>query len=134
MGPVWDFDIAAGNANYRGGEQVNDWYIRTSLWFARLFQCPDFEREFADRWNYLMANGTFDRFFHTIDDTAAMLARSAEMNFQRWTILGRHVWPNAAGYRYRTTYQSEVDYLTDWLTRRMTWMDNEINGRRHRNR
>jgi len=129
MGPVWDFDIAAGNANYRGGERTDDWYIRTSLWFTRLFQCPAFYQEFANRWNYLMANGYFVRFFQRIDNAAMILARSAEMNFQRWPILGRWVWPNAAGYQHRTTYQCEINYLHDWFTARMTWMDNEINGR-----
>ena len=129
MGPVWDFDIAAGNANYRGGYRVNDWYIRTSTWFRRLFECEGFYQEFADRWNYLMANGYFDRFFQRIDYTEAKLARSAEMNFQRWNILGRWVWPNVAGYQYRTTYQCEVEQLRDWLTRRVEWMDNEINYR-----
>ena len=128
MGPVWDFDIAAGNANYRGGYRTDDWYIRTGIWFARLFQCEAFEQEFADRWNYLMANGYFDRFFQRIDDTEAKLARSAEMNFERWPILGRWVWPNVAGYRDRTTYQCEVNQLREWLTARIEWMDYEING------
>ena len=74
-----------------------------------------------------MSNGYFDRFFRRIDETAAMLERSAAMNFQRWRILGTYVWPNAGNVWERTTYQSEIDYLKDWLTRRMEWMDKEIN-------
>jgi hypothetical protein len=69
-----------------------------------------------DRWNYVMDNGYFERFFQRIDDTALLLARSAEMNFTRWPILGRWVWPNAGDYSRRTTYQHEIDYLKEWLT------------------
>ena len=127
MGPVWDFDIAAGNAYYAGGDNPEGWYVRTAPWFRRLFEDESFEQEFKDRWNYLMANGYFDRFFQRIDDTAAKLERSAEMNFQRWQILGRWVWPNVAGYQNRTTYQCEVNQLKDWMTRRLEWMDREIN-------
>jgi hypothetical protein len=129
---VWDFDLAAGNANYRSGDDPAGWYIRTSTWHSRLFECEAFEQQFKDRWNYLYTNGYFDRALQRIDDTAEVLARSAEMNFERWPVLGRWVWPNAAGYRNRTTYQSEVDYLKEWLTARKEWINNEVNGRSRR--
>jgi hypothetical protein len=127
MGPIWDFDLAGGNANYRTGDDPEGWYIRTSIWHSRLFEDPAFGQEFKDRWNYLMDNGYFERALQRIDDTADMIRQSAEMNFARWPILGHWVWPNAAGYRERYTYQSEVDYLRDWLTHRLHWMDREIN-------
>jgi len=127
MGPIWDMDLGAGNADYRSGEDPKGWYVRTGTWFVRLFEDEVFEQEFKDRWNYLKDNGYFDAFFQRLDDTAKMLEKSAEMNFGKWPILGRYVWPNAGNVSQRTTYQSEIDYLKDWLTRRFEWMDKEIN-------
>lgn len=51
------------------------------------------------------------------------LCVSAEINFKKWDILGRYVWPNPNGYDVRTSYQSEVDYLVAWLGNRIAWMD-----------
>ena len=50
------------------------------------------------------------------------------MNFTRWNKVGSYVWPNPKGYAERTTYQSEVDYMIDWLKTRYEWMDAAING------
>ena len=127
MGPVWDFDLGAGNADYRSCDDPEGWYIRTSIWYMRLFEDEAFEREFKDRWNYLKNNGYFEVFFQRIDDTAAILAKSAEMNFARWPILGEYVWPNAGDVWSRRTYQSEIDYLKEWLYLRIEWIDKEIN-------
>ena len=127
MGPVWDFDLGAGNADYNGCDNPERWYVRNSAWFTRLFQDEAFAREFRDRWNYVNNSGYFERFFKRIDDTADIIARSAELNFRRWDILGRYVWPNAGDVSQRTTYQSEIDYLKDWLRQRIEWMDREIN-------
>ena len=127
MGPVWDFDLGAGNADYRSGDDPEGWYIRTSIWFARLFEDEAFAQEFKDRWNYLKENGYFDAFFKRIDDTAKMLEKSADMNFRTWDILGQYVWPNGNDWWNRTTYQDEVDYLKEWLTLRYKWIDRQIN-------
>ena len=127
MGPVWDFDLGAGNADYRSCDDPEGWYVRTSIWHSRLFEDEAFEREFIERWNYLKDNGYFEVFFRRIDETAEKIKKSAEMNFLIWPVLGTYVWPNANEPWERTTYQSEIDYLKDWLTRRFEWIDNEIN-------
>ena len=45
---------------------------------------------------------------------------SQQRNFQRWPVLGQYVWPNSF---VGPTFQSEVDWLKDWVTRRLSWMD-----------
>ena len=127
MGPVWDFDLGAGNADYRSCDDPKGWYVRTGLWLVRLFEDEWFEQQFKDRWNYLKENGYFDNLFKRIDETAKYLEKSAEMNFEKWPTLGIYTWPNANNWWDRTTYQSEVDYLKEWLKARFNWMDYEIN-------
>jgi len=126
MGPVWDFDLGAGNADYAGCDDPKGWYVRNSAWFTRLFEDEAFAKEFKDRWNYLKAN-CFDKTFKRIGDTAQLLHKSQAMNFDKWQILGVYVWPNAGDVRSRNTYESEIEYLKEWLTARIEWMDKEIN-------
>jgi hypothetical protein len=125
MGPVWDFESSAGNhINYASPE---GWHVRNGPWFARLFEDPEFERQFINRWNEVK-RVHLDNMLARIDRTARMLERPQQMNFTRWPILGVGIWPNAAGAGSRNTYQSEVDYFKNWLTARIEWIDGEINN------
>jgi hypothetical protein len=92
-----------------------------------MFEDEAFAREFKDRWNYIKNNNYFDAFFQRIDNTAELIGKSQKMNFEKWDILGVYVWPNAGNVWERTTYQSEIDYLKEWLSLRIEWMDREIN-------
>ena len=126
MGPVWDFNLGAGNANYSGCDDPEGWHVRTADWISRMFEDEAFAKEFKDRWNYVK-NNYFSALFKRIDDTAQLIERSQQMNFAKWPILGVYVWPNAGNVTSRNTYKSEVEYLKDWLTQRIAWMDEEIN-------
>ncbi|MCR6640410.1 MAG: CotH kinase family protein [Sporocytophaga sp.] len=42
VGPLWDFDISAGNINYNGCDYPIGWWIRDSKWIDRLFEDPAF--------------------------------------------------------------------------------------------
>ena len=127
MGPVWDFDIAAGNIDYGGCDDPKGWHVRYSAWFSRLFEDEEFEEEFVLRWNYVKEK-YLPQMFLKIDETASLLAQAQAQNFDKWPILGKYVWPNARGFERRDTYESEVEYLKQWLSDRIEWMDGEING------
>lgn len=58
----------------------------------------------------------------------ATLKSAADFNFRKWKVLGDYVWPNASGYEDRKTYQSEIDYLIDWLNARYAFLDSALNG------
>ncbi|RYF96870.1 MAG: hypothetical protein EON94_15730, partial [Caulobacteraceae bacterium] len=60
FGPVWDFDLALGNAGYNGVDRTSGWHIRNEPWFARLFADPAFEQQVKARWKALKAEGRFD--------------------------------------------------------------------------
>ncbi len=49
-------------------------------------------------------------------------------HFDRWPILGVYVWPNASNYASRTTFQSEVQWMKDWFTNRLNWIDSQSVG------
>ena len=62
----------------------------------------------------------------TIQSNADNISEAAKLNFIKWNILGTYVWPNPDGYEQRTTYQSEIDLLIDFLTKRFYFLDAEF--------
>lgn len=124
MGPLWDFDIAAGNINYHGNEYPEGWWIRPiNRWYAHLFRDKRFEDAVKSRWETIRPTVLAD-IMEQIDATAfGTLAKAQQHNFERWPILNEWVWPNAV---VLGTYEAEVEYLKTWLADRIAWMDAEI--------
>jgi hypothetical protein len=127
MGPVWDFDIGAGNVNYNGNNNPTGWWLRSNplpytQWTERLFDDPAFAAAVAARWKQVKAT-QFDTLSAYIDQNAAALNQSEKNNFQRWPILSTYVYPNA---EVAGSYQGEVNYLKSWLTQRIAWMDSQL--------
>jgi hypothetical protein len=135
MGPLWDYNWALGNVNYAEGGDVPGYIVEgwnrsfTGLpswpsWPFRLEQDPDYWQMLTERWfelrEDLLTTENVDR---RIDEMAAYLEESAARNFNKWKILGILTSISPPGFRDRTTYQSEIDFLKDWLARRMAWMD-----------
>ena len=145
--PVWDYNLALGNADYLQGEFPNGWYY-TQLsnnaypWYGRLFLDPEFNLHYWDRW-FELREGIFDTeaMMARIDNYVSLLSTPARRNFQKWRILGNHLWPNAqswtppaplpgsdrnlAGARNRRAYRDETDWMKGWLTARLAWIDDQ---------
>lgn len=133
---VWDFDIALGNCNYFNTtwpgvtNTYEGWFIRDYIgkgrsdgWYGRLFKDPAFVDKLQRRWNELMPQ--LQAIPSYIDGQAALLGSAVTRNFLTWDILGRAVWPNVAVFG---SYQGELDYLKDFYTSRLEWLDREINA------
>lgn len=125
MGPVWDFDIGFGNDGETQCYDYKGWYISSNIWFEQLSKDPNFVQRVKDRWNAVYSKVVESA--DVIYVKAEYLAKSADMNFKRWTILGAYVWPNPDGYLLRRTYMSEVDWLYNWYVNRINWINTEIN-------
>lgn len=120
FGPLWDFDISAGNINYNYGPSAEGWMIRDGIWHSLLFANTDFGERVFEKWCSLKRDGTIDGLANEVDAIVSRIDRSAiDDNFERWDILGTPVWPN---HFVGETYEEEVDYLKDWVTRRADWM------------
>jgi spore coat protein CotH len=123
IGPVWDFDLAVGNANYNGNNDPRGWWVKQSVWINRLFDDPAFVKKVKDRWNLL--KGTQVNSLYTfINETGVYLKYSQKENFNKWDVLYNYTWPNPVALG---SYESEVQHMKDWLSQRITWMDTEIN-------
>jgi len=123
MGPLWDFDIAAGNVDYNDNDNPSGWWIRKSAWMTSLFKDPAFRQAAEAFWNSKRED-MLTHLFSRIDERATYLHRSEEQNFKKWPILDTYVWPNAV---VTGSYANEVSYLKKWLAARIHWIDAQIN-------
>ena len=139
MGPIWDFNLAFGNADYCGGGNTNVWAYKFNercsgdfwlipFWWDKLLQDPAFVAELKARWNVLRG-GAFSETsilakISSYKDTLEK-AGAIDTNFDIWEILGVYLWPNNF---VGNSFLEENNYLTNWAMDRLTWMDNEINS------
>lgn len=122
MGPLWDFDVAAGNATVNTGEDPTSFYVRESKWFKRLFEDSVFKAAADARWHTLKDELLAD-LPAWIDAQAAKLNQSQRYNFYKWDILDEPIWPSTLVFN---TYEGEVNYLKTWLSQRIAWIDSQI--------
>ncbi|WP_276091126.1 CotH kinase family protein [Pedobacter sp. JY14-1] len=122
LGPIWDFDIALGNVNYNGNNDPQGWWIATSGWMFRLFEDPAFRKRVKARWTVLKTTQV-NTIFDFINQQAAYLKLSQRQNFNKWDVLYNYTWPNAV---VLGSYDNEVQYMKEWLAKRIAWMDDEF--------
>jgi hypothetical protein len=137
MGPIWDYNLAFGNANYCNGDAIDKWMFKFNdycqgdlwmvpFWWQRLMEDDFFKEKIVDRWFNLRENTlSNDSIFQLIEELVEKLksSGSVDRNFQRWPILGKWIWPNAF---VGSNYDEEIDYLSTWLLNRLSWIDSNI--------
>ena len=135
MGPIWDFNIAMGNANYCMGSSPEGWVFNynevcpndawlVGYWWERFRSDRAFVDAVSERWQALRQT-TFSiaNIHQMIDNYASELNEAQSRNYDRWPILGQPVWPNDF---IGATYQDEITFLKDWFENRINWMDENI--------
>lgn len=130
-GPVWDYNLSLGNANYLSGENASGWYYslispQQYPYYSRLFRDPEFVIQYWDRY-FELREGILSEasMLNRIDSYTDEIEEGARRNFSKWRVLGTHLWPNASGSSSRRTHQSEVDWMKNWLRNRLRWIDQQ---------
>lgn len=139
MGPIWDFNLAFGNADYCSGGDTNVWSYKFNercpddfwsvpFWWDRLLQDPAFVSRLKERWNELRGGVLSDtailgKVAANVD--ALKESGSISSNFGTWPVFGSYVWPNNF---IGNSYDEEIGYLTEWIKARNLWLDTQINA------
>lgn len=137
MGPIWDFNLAFGNADYCSGGATNVWayqfnercpgdFWAVPFWWERLLEDPAFVTRVQERWNTLRGGtlsdasilGKVDAYVKTLNDVGAV-----KSNFDTWPIFGTYVWPNNF---VGNSHNDEIGYLKQWISNRTIWLDDAI--------
>lgn len=124
FGPIWDFDLAMGNAGYDEANNPVGWHIRQKPWFDRLFQDPAFKAKVKARWNTLKDEGKLDYIVQYAQARATWLDTQQKRNYQLWSINDFAVW---IYHPPLGSYNLEVQALINWQKARITWLDTEFN-------
>jgi hypothetical protein len=140
-GPVWDFNLGFGNADYYDGWFTNGWQLEyltdyqnipsgepflTPNWWKKLFDDTTFRNKVYARWQNVKTEViNTQKIFSYIDSLTVLLDESQTRNFEKWPVLGVWVWPN---YYVGQTYAQEIVYLKSWITNRLNWMNANMIG------
>lgn len=136
MGPIWDFNLGFGNADYCTSGNPEGFVIEFNnlcdgdfwlipFWWKRLLQDGAFRGKVATRWTELRAAKFHEAVIHSyIDSVASVLNKeSQQRNFKAWNVLNTYVWPN---YFIGSSFQAEVDWLKGWVSQRLEWLDQNM--------
>jgi len=133
MGPVWDYDLAFGNADYYEAYNTSGWNYTvlsdgwgTPFWWSRMLTDPYFTNLLYCRWHeFRQGVLSDDSMLARIDTAISMLGPSTDRNFIQWPIHGVYIWPNPY---VGNTYAQDITYMKNWITDRAAWMDSHIPG------
>ncbi len=129
MGPVWDFNLAFGNAYYREGYLTEGLQVSINSspwWWERLMQDTTFMADIKKRWQSIRTNQFKNETFYAMIDSLSLLLDEAQhRNFEKWDILGNYIWPN---YYVGESYEDEISFLKDWIFKRLQWLDYTLSG------
>jgi|WetSurSiteA1Bulk_404760.scaffolds.fasta_scaffold00381_12 hypothetical protein len=133
MGPIWDYDLAFGNADYLEAFNTYGWNYTvpadgwgTPFWWSKLIADPYFANRLNCRWKSLrqgiLSNESLTGY---IDAYALEIGEAADRNFVQWPIHGTYVWPNVF---VGNTYAEDINFMKTWILGRFVWMDSHIPG------
>jgi len=135
-GPIWDFNLGYGNANYYNGWSFYGFQYSTNLappngmpdawqtpfWWNKLLLDQSYVKNLKKRWVTLRKKELSDqRVTFVIDSLTKVISEAKDRNYQRWNnVIGRYIWPN---YYVGYSYDSEVNWMKDWIATRLSYLD-----------
>lgn len=130
-GPIWDFNLTYGNANYFDGWQTNGFVYEQNLakdnnqvpfWWKKLMNDKAYVQKLKKRWSEIRKNEFSDQRINFVTDSLVTLLSEAQgRNYQRWTgVIGKYIWPN---YYIGQSYEAEVNRMKGWITQRLAYLD-----------
>lgn len=138
-GPCWDYDTSFGDygkATAEGKDLLNPEGLHqttvngSDYWWPQLYRKDDFKqgvyaawaKEYAPACRILLGLEKDETGqLLSIDEYAALIEDSAQMNFVRWPM--KQSSDNIA--KCGKTFSANIKYLKDFLQKRYTWLDNE---------
>jgi len=135
MSPLWDFNLAFGNGDFFEANNPEGWVVEgigdgdagggeCVFWWNRLLQDPYFVDKLKTRWSELRGSSfSNSSIMNVIDSCANVLSEAQQRNFEKFDILDSDVWPNSY---IGGTYDNEINYMKQWITDRLAWMDENI--------
>ncbi|MBR4181057.1 MAG: CotH kinase family protein [Candidatus Methanomethylophilaceae archaeon] len=130
-GPIWDFDLCAGNYNTRSSNDPDRLYAAwKSVWYSSLLEYDEFRalvsETVAEKEDYIrlaIGNGL---------EYASRHGGEFVRNFEKWDVLDKHVDMNPFMLMALGTWQEHVDFIASWLDRSLDTLVREYRRSRRR--
>jgi len=130
-GPIWDFDLAAGNAGHQPmGPGPEGLYVAVfNYWYRYLMNRPEFFDAVQTRWNEIRENEVAQT-IERVRYVATSYQDEFERNFERHPdVFGRAQMPSPPELLEIDYFMGHVEHLLNWLETRANWLDDFLNGR-----
>jgi hypothetical protein len=150
-GPIWDFNIAIGNANYGSGNTPAGWLYDVANgvgqdWYPRLHQDPNYRMRHWDRyWELRRGILATDTILGEINSNASLLLNGSTTpvtnsmaakppleenavmrHYRKYPRLGQYDWPNPDGYANRIYYNSNGNATTGEVDYMKNWLQTRL--------
>lgn len=130
-GPLWDFDIAAGNINYNMGNadtcpyDAELWAANNFSWYDRLLKREEFVELVKQR--LAGSKETLLEVISCADPASAssplsLCPKAIQRNFVKWSINGAHIWPSPKEVNDIGSTEGHYAYLYQWLMGRYEYV------------
>jgi hypothetical protein len=132
-GPIWDFNLTYGNADYYSGWMTTGFQYQAYLgndgkqnpfWWSKLMKDAEYVKKLKRRWTLLRQKELSNqRITVVIDSLVHLITEARERNYQKWqNVIGVDIWPN---YYVGSTYSAEISWLKNWISLRTSWLDQQ---------
>lgn len=128
-GPVWDYNFSLGLPTLGEGYKTdgfiyNNTFDLTPYWWTVLMENNHFssglKKRYAELRQTVLHRDTLYREWQTLQE---MVEPALDRNFTKWSAFGKaDFWPN---HNTAYNYQESCDYLNNWLTSRIAWLDEQ---------
>jgi hypothetical protein len=129
IGPIWDYNFSLGLTDYREGFNPEGYVYNSTkyipFWWKKLLQDEQFKLALEKRYSQLRQTILSTKNVNIkIDALVAQLGNSTATNFEKWPVLNsKDFWPN---YFLGKTHAEEVDYLKNWIRKRVEFLDQDL--------
>ena len=124
FGPLWDFDLAFGNASRERNQNPEDWYIRAYRLNRYIMNNSLVDSAASAYWR--MHRDAFYELIDSIPVYRSIIEQAVENEYRRWPIMqNTENWALKDPY---DSYDEAVETMVDWMKKRYQWIDREINN------
>lgn len=137
-GPQWDFNAAWGNSEFTKGplgvcgyENPEGWVYSNGFcwmhniatnspvpfWWSRLLEDPEYVHQLKCRWMKLRQTTLSKSHINNLIDSIKTLVTEADAQKRQYT-----------RYDFSYTYSEQCDFLKNWISARIDWMDENMPG------
>lgn len=118
FGPLWDFDLAFGNASREVNKPAEDWFIRNRRWNREIMNNRYVERSATKYWNERK------EVFHDLIDSVPVYRKIIEKairnEYRRWPVMSNtENWALKDPY---DSYDEAVGVMVEWMESRYRWI------------